>query len=117
MIGRNRLGNVPHIYGNFAHESNIVNAVDSFLDSISSICVGFFLGGEEAALEAVLGVIVSGGEEHQSSHLRLVLSSPLEFELGAKSDKNFLKTCENGQGLGLTGTMDFLFGLEIDVGN
>ena len=45
------------------------------------------------------------------------LSSPLEFELGAKSDKNFFKTCENGQGLGLTGTMDFLFGLEVDVGN
>ncbi len=117
MIGRNRFGNVPHIYGNFTHESNIVNAVDSFLDSISSICIGILLGGEEAALKAVLGVIVSGGEEHQSSRLRLVLSSPLEFELGAKSDKNFLKTCENGQGLGLTGTMDFLFGLEIDVGN
>ena len=66
MIGRNRFGNVPHIYGNFTHESNIVNAVDSFLDSISSICIGFFLGGEEAAFKAVLGVIVSGGEEHWS---------------------------------------------------
>jgi len=50
-------------------------------------------------------------------HLCLVLSSPPEFELGAKSDNNFLKTCEKGHGLGLTGTMDFLFGLEIDVGN
>ena len=66
MIGRNRPGNVPHIYRNLAQESNIVNAVDSFLDSISSIGVGFLLGREHAALEAVLGVIVGGREEHLS---------------------------------------------------
>ena len=66
MIGPNRFGNIPHIYGNFTHESNIVNAVDSFLDSVPSVLVGFGLGGEETALEAVLGVIVSSGEEHQS---------------------------------------------------
>ena len=64
MFGRNRLGNVPDIYRNFAHESNIVNPVDSFLDSISSIFIGFFLGVEYAALDTVLGAIVCGREEH-----------------------------------------------------
>lgn len=64
MIGPHRPCDVPHIYGNLAHESEIVDAVDPFLDSISSICVGFGLGGEEAALEAVPVVIVSGREEH-----------------------------------------------------
>ena len=64
------IGDIPHIYGNFTHESKIVNAVDSFFDSIPGISICFLLGGEEAALEAVLAVIVGGGKEHYSSHLR-----------------------------------------------
>tara|TARA_R110001592_G_C13165382_1_gene749337 strand:- start:319 stop:564 length:246 start_codon:yes stop_codon:yes gene_type:complete len=66
VVGPCGTGDVPYIYGNCTHESKIVNAVDSFLDSISSICICFLLGGEDAAHEAVLGVIVSGGEEHWS---------------------------------------------------
>tara|TARA_R110002153_G_scaffold193634_4_gene347027 strand:+ start:1032 stop:1430 length:399 start_codon:yes stop_codon:yes gene_type:complete len=64
MVRLYRFGNIPHIYGNFTHESKIVNAVDSFLDSLSSILIGFGLAGEHTALEAELVVIVSGGEEH-----------------------------------------------------
>jgi hypothetical protein len=68
------LGNVPHIYGNLTHESKIVNPVDSFLDSVPSVLVGFGLGGEDATLEAVLVVIVSGRKEHlQSNRLRMFL--------------------------------------------
>ena len=87
MVGPNRLRNVPYIYGNFTHESKIVNAVDSFLDSLSSICIGFLLGGEEAALEAVLGVIVSGGEEHWS--LAFVLSRTLGICTRGKVRQDF----------------------------
>lgn len=64
MIGLHRPCDVPHIYGNLAHESEIVNPVDPFLDGVPSILGGFGLGGEEAALEAVPVVIVSGREEH-----------------------------------------------------
>jgi hypothetical protein len=66
VVGPNRLRNVPHMYGNLTHESKIVNPVDSFLDSVPGVVVGFGLGGEEATLEAVLVVIVSGREEHWS---------------------------------------------------
>lgn len=66
MIRLDRFGDIPYIYRNFTHESKIVDAVDSFLDSISSICIGVFLGVEDAPLKAVLIVIVSSGEEHQS---------------------------------------------------
>tara|TARA_R110002072_G_scaffold3092_2_gene23158 strand:- start:182 stop:439 length:258 start_codon:yes stop_codon:yes gene_type:complete len=85
MVRLYRFGNIPHIYGNFTHESNIVNAMDSFLDSLSSIRIGFFLGGEHAALEAELVVIVSGGEEHWS----LDESITWWFEPGVISDNNF----------------------------
>lgn len=66
VTGMSRLGDVPHTYGNLTHERKIVNAVDSLLDSLSSIRVCFFLGGEEAAPDAALVGIVGGGEKHWS---------------------------------------------------
>ena len=89
MIGPNRLRNVPYIYGNLTHESKIVNPVDSFLDSVPSVLVGFGLSGEEATLEAVLVVIVCGREEHLQSN-RLWIESCFATRRtgpGAKSDK------------------------------
>lgn len=64
MIRLHRLGDIPHMYGNLAHESNVVNAVDSFLDSLPSVLVGLGLGGEHTAFEAVLVVIMGGCEKH-----------------------------------------------------
>ena len=74
VIRLHRIGDVPYIYRNLTHESKIVNAVDSFFDSVPSVFVGFGLGGEHATLKAKLIVIMSGREEHiQSNRLRLFL--------------------------------------------
>jgi hypothetical protein len=54
---------------------------------------------------------VGGCEEHHC----LFWFSSLERVPGRRSDNNFLKTCENGQGLGLTGTIAFRFALEFNV--
>ena len=60
--------------------------MDSFLDGITSIGICFFLGGEEAALEAIFVFIMSGGEEHL-----LWIESQATQYLGHSQTRIFLK--------------------------